>query len=32
MHLSGAFLQTGADLTVTLDLDGRPASFTVPSY
>ncbi len=32
MHLSGPFLQTGADLTVTFDVDGRPASFTVPSY
>jgi pimeloyl-ACP methyl ester carboxylesterase len=32
MHLSGPFLVTGADLTVTVDVNGHAATFSVPSF
>jgi pimeloyl-ACP methyl ester carboxylesterase len=32
MNVDGPFRRTGADLTVTFQVDGQPATFTVPSY
>jgi hypothetical protein len=31
-HINGRFLTTGADMTITFDIDGHPATFTVPGY
>jgi hypothetical protein len=31
-HINGRFLTTGADMTVTFDIDGHQATFTVPAY
>lgn len=32
VHLNGRFLIDGADMTITFDVGGRPATFTVPAY
>lgn len=32
VHLNGPFITTGSDVTVTLNMAGEPATFTVPSY
>jgi len=32
MRISGQFLTDGADITITADVGGRPATFTVPAY
>jgi hypothetical protein len=32
MRISWPFLTDGADMTITFDVAGRPATFTVPAY
>jgi hypothetical protein len=32
MRITGPFLTDGADMTITLDVAGRPATFTVAAY
>jgi predicted enzyme related to lactoylglutathione lyase len=32
MQIGGDFLTDGADITITFDVAGRPATFTVPAY
>ena len=32
VHLNGPFIETGEDVTVTIQVQGQPATFTVPGY
>jgi pimeloyl-ACP methyl ester carboxylesterase len=32
MHISGPFRTIGADMTITIDVNGQPATFTIPAY